>query len=358
MTHQAQPALFQRYPELHEQLPWQPLGRFPTALDDVMLETPAGARRVLVKRDDLCGDRYGGNKVRKLEFILPEALRQGAGRLITVGAAGSHHALATALYGAEVGLPATLVLFPQPLTDHVREILLSGLGVGAELRWAARVELVPLVLAAARWSHRRQRPFMVTAGGSDAVGTLGYVNAALELAEQIGAGGRPAPRVVHVAGGTLGTAAGLALGFAMAGIDLPVVATRITSRLITNDRAIRRLVAGASARLTAAGVDVPPVDKVLSGIEIRHDQIGRGYGHSTADAESAGKLFADVGLRLDMTYTAKAAASLLSDLSDDDAAGPPLFWHTLSHTEPQDAIEAAGALHFPSAFAQYLRPLL
>jgi 1-aminocyclopropane-1-carboxylate deaminase/D-cysteine desulfhydrase-like pyridoxal-dependent ACC family enzyme len=357
MMQDAQPALFRRYPALDGRIAWRRFGRFPTPVESVELEHAGVIRRILVKRDDLCGERYGGNKVRKLEFILPDALRQGAGRLITVGAAGSHHALATAIYGAEVGLPATLVLFPQQLTSHVRDVLLSGLGVGAELRWVPRMGLVPLALVTARWVHRRERPFMVAPGGSDAVGTLGYVNAALELADQIDAGASPQPAIVHVAAGTLGTAAGLALGFALAGLPTRVVGTRITSRVITNERVARRLIEGAAARLRDAGVDTPPSADVLSRLEIRHDQIGRGYGHATADAARAQQAFEAAGLRLDATYTAKAAAGLLAE-EPETAEGPTLFWHTLSRHEPSDAIAAGREREFPRSFADYLAPVL
>src|SRR5690606_7123727 len=130
------PALFRRFPELAARIPWLPLGSFPTSVEPLDLDGPVPSGvRLLVKRDDLGARPYGGNKVRKLEFILAEAKRRGAERLITVGAVGSHHALATTVYGRAHGFRVTLVLFPQQMNEHVRRILLLDYALGAELRY-------------------------------------------------------------------------------------------------------------------------------------------------------------------------------------------------------------------------------
>src|SRR5690606_9748357 len=115
-----------------------------------------------------------------------------------------------------------------------------------EIRFTPRMETVPAALLAARIARRADDPFVIPPGGSDALGTLGYVNAALELAAQIEDGSSPRPRAIHVAGGTLGTAAGLALGLAIAELDVPVFATRITGRIVCNERVLARLVTGAA----------------------------------------------------------------------------------------------------------------
>jgi D-cysteine desulfhydrase len=190
--------------------------------------------------------------------------------------------------------------------------------------------LVPAAVAAAKLAHRRERIRMIAPGGSDPIGTLGYVNAALELAAQCRAGLCPVPREIHVAGGTLGTAAGLALGVIMAGLPTVVVAHRITSRVITNRRAARALVVGVCRLLRAADpqASVPHPLDVRPRLRIEHTQIGRGYGFETDAGFAAGSRFADAGFTLDPTYTAKAAAGFLAAARED--AGPVLYWHTLS----------------------------
>ncbi len=342
------PALLRRYPAAAERIPWLPLGCAVTPVETVHVETATGRRTILVKRDDLTAEPYGGNKVRKLEFILADAAQRGAQRLITAGAAGSHHALATTLYGRANGFAVTLVLFPQARTDHVRDVLLMDHGAGASLRFIRRMELVPLGIAAARIQHWRERPYIVAPGGSDPIGTLGYVSAGLELAEQIeGIDQVPA---VYVAAGTLGTVAGLALGLVLAGRPLPIRAVRITSRIVTNERALRGLIEATAARLRDAGVEPPDVARVLETIELHHDQLGEGYGRETHAGRVATRAFAAAGLRLDPTYTAKAAAALLAAPHD----GVPMFLHTLSAAEPLHLARAADLTRLPARFRSYL----
>jgi D-cysteine desulfhydrase len=350
-TNEARPALFRWFPRLDGALPWVPLGRVPTPLESIALELDGRAYEVLVKRDDLGGSPYGGNKVRKLEFILADARARGARRLITAGAAGSHHALATTIYGRRLGFDVTLVLFPQPLTAHVREVLLAGHAYGADLRWTRRMETVPLRLAHARIAHRADRPYMVAPGGSDALGTLGYVSAGLELVEQLKHGRVPRPTAVYVAAGTLGTVAGLAIGLSIAGRALPIRATRITSRLITNERVLRGLIGATADVLRMHGIAVPPVADIAAHVEIGHDHIGAGYGRETPGGVEATTVFARHGLTLDPTYTAKAAAALLADLGGD--GGPPLLVHTLSAEAPAPA--AAEAAGLPAIVRRYLQ---
>jgi 1-aminocyclopropane-1-carboxylate deaminase/D-cysteine desulfhydrase-like pyridoxal-dependent ACC family enzyme len=343
-------ALFDAFPRLAAVAPRIALGTVPTPLEAVRLALPTGGtREVLVKRDDLTSVTYGGNKVRKLEFLLAAARRKGARRLITAGAAGSHHALATTVYGRQLGFEVSLVLFPQRMTGHVRDVLRQDHALGAELRWTRRMEGVPLGVLRARRAHARDDPYVVPPGGSDAVGTLGYVNAGVELAGQLAVEGLR-PSAVVVAAGTLGTAAGLALGLVLAGQPLPVRAVRITSRLVASERALRRLVRATAALLATGGVAVD-VDAACACITLVHDQLGDGYGRATEAGRAAAAVFEAAGLVLDATYTAKAAADLLAASA---ASGPPLFLHTLSAVAPAPAADVADD-ELPAPFAEYLR---
>lgn len=344
-------ALFRRFPDLVEGVPWIRLATLPTPVETLALDTPAG-QQLWVKRDDLTASPYGGNKVRKLEFILAAARARAARRLITVGAAGSHHALATAIYGRALGFDVTLILFPQPLTPHVREMLLLDQAHGAELRYTSRMETVPAALFASVLRYRNQNAFVIPAGGSDAVGTLGYVSAALELAEQIARGEAPEPNSVVVAAGTLGTAAGLALGFAIAGLKTRIKAVRITSRLVTNERVLVRLVRGAEVLLRRAGADVAASEHAIKQVELVHDHIGAGYGQETSEGRQATLTFAARGIHLDPTYTAKAAAAFIDELPH--AAKPALFWQTLSAAEPRDVLSTVREDDLPKPFRDYL----
>lgn len=348
------PALFRRFPALADRIPWLSLGTLPTPVEPL---APAAAERIggeiWIKRDDVSGEPYGGNKVRKLEFLLADARRRGVDRLTTLGAIGSHHALATTIYGRAVGFDVSLVLFPQPVTPHVRRVLLLDRAYGAELRFARGLLGVPAALLAARTAHRHERVLAIPAGGSNALGTLGYVSAALELSEQIAAGAAFRPDVVHVAAGTLGTAVGLALGFALARLEAQVVGTRITSRAITNKWALRRLAAATSGLLRRAGVAVPPETEVLRRVTIEHGQVGRGYGYATAAGRGAAELFAHGGITLDQTYTAKAAAELVASVRSG-SPGVHLFWHTLSAVHPADLADRVRTSDLPPPFRALL----
>lgn len=350
-----EPALFRRYPALADRIPWVSLGTFPTPVEPL---APAAAERIgadiWIKRDDVSGERYGGNKVRKLELLLADAQREGAQRLTTLGAIGSHHALATTVYGRALDFDITLVLFPQPVTPHVRRVLLLDRAYGAELRFARGLSDVPTALLSARLAHRGERVLSIPAGGSNAYGTLGYVSAALELSEQIAAGAAPPPDVVHVAAGTLGTAVGIALGFALARLEAYVIGTRITSRVVTNTWALRRLAGATTRLLERVGVAVPPATEVLRRIAINHDQVGRGYGYETAAGREAAELFAHGGITLDQTYTAKAGAELIASVR----AGTPgvhLFWYTLSAVHPAEVADRVDLADLPPPFRALLR---
>lgn len=335
--------LLRQFPTLRSLTPWIELADLPTPVESIAIDD----RRFWIKRDDLTSTLYGGNKVRKLEFILAEAMRRRATRIITIGAAGSHHALACAIFARELGIRATLVLFPQPLTHHVRDVLLVDAALGADIRFTGRMATVPTAVAAARIAYWNERVVIIPPGGSDATGTLGYVNAALELAEQVEAGLLPAPEVIVLAAGTLGTAAGLAIGLSLARMPTRVHATRITSRIITNDRALRKLLSETVALLRTRGVNVDLHD-AIGRVHLSHDQVGPGYGQPTDAAREAAARFASHGIVTDTTYSAKAAADLLT-LPPEQRV---LFWHTLSASMPAPDPAAIGML--PPAFQRYL----
>ena len=325
--------LFRAHPWAADRLPWVPLADLPTPVEP--LSVP-GAPELWVKRDDRTGAPYGGNKVRKLEFLLAHARQHGAERLITAGAFGSHHALATAVYGKAQGFDVTLVLFPQHRTDHVREVMAAQEATGAEIRTTGRMELVPVATLMAQASHRGQPTAVIPPGGSNPTGTLAYVNAALELADQVRGSEAPEPAEIHVAAGTMGTMAGIAIGCAMAGLGPRIIGWRITSRIVTNEWAYRRLVVRTLRRLERAGIDVPSVEPVLARSSIRDDELGEGYGRATEAGDRATEIFADAGIELDPTYTAKAAAGMLATgaAQAPGGGGPVLFWHTLSDRMP------------------------
>jgi len=298
-------ALFDALPSLSGRLPHLPLGRFPTRVHRLDGVLPASVE-LWLKRDDESGAPYGGNKVRKLEFLLGEARARGRRRLVTVGGYGSHHVLATALYGAACGFSVDAVLFPQPVTDRVRENLLALAATGARLFPASSYAGVPLKVVRSRLGRGAH---WIAPGGSSPVGTLGWVSAGFELAAQVRAGALPAPDVVYAALGSCGTVAGLWLGLRMARLATRVVGVRVVDRLVAHRRAAIKL-AARTERLIARFAEPPPLAEVA--LDVDHRFFGPGYGHSTDEAEQAIAAAAPA-VRLDPTYTGKAFAALLAD---------------------------------------------
>jgi 1-aminocyclopropane-1-carboxylate deaminase/D-cysteine desulfhydrase-like pyridoxal-dependent ACC family enzyme len=312
----AERALFDRVPRLADLVPFVPLADgLPTPVDRV-------GDRLWVQRDDLSDSRYGGNKVRKLEHLLAIAARRG-GPILTAGATGSHHVVATAVHARRLGLEVEAVRFPQPTTDHVEEMFARSEALGVRSTWAPTSTAMPLVLAR-RWARlARQGGTLVTPGGSTPIGVLGYVGAGLELADRFAAQGWDEPDEVVVALGSGGSSVGLAVGLALAGWrSATVVAVRVADRIVTNAPVLRGLEAGVRSLLALGGAVPPPARWSIDG-----RWFGAGYGHPTPEGAAAATRAAGLGIHSEPTYTAKALAAAFERL---DAGHRVVFLQTLS----------------------------
>lgn len=289
--------------------------------------------QVWIKRDDLTASEYGGNKVRKLEYVLARAEERRADTLVTTGSAGSHHVFATALYGRSHGFTTHAVVTPHPRTQHAEDQLRADLYVGARLHPAQGYPSVAKAVAelVVKLRLSGQRPFVVPAGGSSVYGALGYVNAGLELARQIDAGECADPASVYVACGSCATAAGLALGLAAAGVKTRVVAVRVTDAFMANRVRLSVLVQKATALLRELDARFPDVaDRAIDSIHLDDVELGRGAGQATPSAQAAARLAAEEGLTLDSAYTGKAFACLLREAEANMRGKKLVYVHTLS----------------------------
>lgn len=262
-----------------------PLGRFPTPVHATSLRPG-----LWWKDDGACSALYGGNKVRKLEYLLWRARP----RLVTFGVVGSHHVLATALHGRELGHEVEAVVLGRPWSAHAEEVHRATLPV-------ARLWFEPdFERAKARFAELSAGATSIPAGGSDRTGALGWVRAGFELAGQVRAGELPEPARIFVPYGTAATAAGLQEGLRRAGLRSRVIGVRVVPVSVTADH--------------RAGELGDPV-------EIDDQQLGEGYGVATDAALAAARLVPG----LETTYTAKALAAALAA-----EGGPDLFWNTVS----------------------------
>lgn len=351
-------ALAERYPALADAVPTIPLGDWPTPLvaadSSGLLGECAG---LWLKRDDRCATPYGGNKVRKLEFLLADALARGHESVFTFGVAGSNHALATAIYAAPVGLEAQLLLTPQSNSSFVGRNLRMGRWAGArQVHCATEAQANRLARSLElRGRGERRPPYRIAGGGSSPLGAVGFVNAGLELAAQVRAGLMPEPDDLYVALGTMGTAAGLALGLAAAGLRTRLVLVRVVRADIASPRRFRKLYHGAARLLHRRDPRFPlaPLDRTR--IEVRHEFFGPGYARFTKEGMAALQFARRAfGIDLEGTYTGKAFACLLADLEAGRLAGRTVvFWHTYNGQPLPAEAMALDYRELPPPFHRY-----
>lgn len=316
--------LFKAFPQLNAVLSNNGFAHLPTPVQQHKIAD----RSVCVKRDDLTHSAYGGNKVRKLEFILPEAQRRGAKRIVTIGATGTHHGLATAVFCKQLGLECELHLFDQPITKAVQDNIQMLSAQDACLKHGGSLgsTLWKFYLHPGRLSARN---YFLFAGGSNVLGVLAFINAALELKQQVDAGECAPPARIYCAASSNATLAGLTMGVALAGLPSKVIGVRVAPDKVgpfdgCTVKAVRRLMQQTVKWLQQRHIEWPV--SVPSPC-LQHDWYGTGYGHPTDAASDAAKAFEGaVGVPLDQTYTAKCVAAVLND----SAAGEVLYWHTLS----------------------------
>ncbi len=279
--------------------------------------------RLFVKRDDLTGLAMGGNKTRKLEFLVAEAQANGARTLITAGAAQSNHCRQTAAAAAKFGFDCTLVLVGQPPAEGepMDGNLLIDQMLGARIVWTTRSERDHKLQNAfdAAWASG-QRPYMIPYGGSNPTGAAAYAYAMQELAEQ----GFNTDWIVFPSSSG-GTQAGMVLGARLFGIQGKVLGISVDE--IASDLQARvAQLATDTADFLGENLRFQPAD-----ILVNADYLGGGYGVVAEPEREAVRLFArSEGLLLDPVYTGRAAAGLIGLIRQGFFAPTDtvLFWHT------------------------------
>ena len=323
--------MFDSYPQLSGALPWLPLADLPTPVEPV----PGIGSNAWIKRDDLSHAVYGGNKLRKLEFILADVLARGKTHVITFGATGTNHGVATAMLCQQLGLRCTVLLFEQPPSTTVHDNLARMRYFGAELQFCGSLAntVRHYYLHPKRLSRRH---YFLFAGGSNVAGTMGFINAAFELRQQIDTGQCPLPSQIFVPVGSSATLAGLTVGAALAGIESDIIGIRVAPSHLgiiptCTPATVNQLIRQTCAALTKAGVSLPtiPTAKLID------SYYGDGYGVATKAGSSATEKFAECGITLDQTYTAKAAAAFLDAATQNTDV--QLYWHTFN-SRPVDGV--------------------
>jgi 1-aminocyclopropane-1-carboxylate deaminase/D-cysteine desulfhydrase-like pyridoxal-dependent ACC family enzyme len=307
--------LFDAFPALRDKVPFVPLADLPTPLQRMeRLSTEVGAE-IWVKRDGLTHPVYGGNKIRKFEFVFGDVLRKRATAVLTGGGLGSHHTVATAVVARQFGLQPVCAYYCQPITGEVRHCLRlsSPLGIDAHFCGDYAGLAVSFAWQYIRWLARTGRPpYFIYPGAPGTLGMLGYASAAFEIKAQFERMGIPQPEAIFVAVGSCGTFAGLSLGARLAGLGSRITGVRIIEEDVANRPKIARMVNRAARYMRRRDGSVPPVQVTAEEVSLLDGYVGPGYAHPTGEAVDAVEWAArSEGLPLETTYTGKAMAALL-----------------------------------------------
>jgi D-cysteine desulfhydrase len=343
--------LFDALPELEARVPWLPLADAPTPVEPcTAIEPYLGRGGVWVKRDDLSGALYGGNKVRRFELLLADAKAKGAREIVTCGGLASTQVVAAILYGKSLGFDVSAVLFDQPVTEFAKRAMRLGHAAGGALIYGggyARTAFEVARLAVRRGSY------LVLPGASTPLANLGYVDAMFELAAQVEAGAMPRPDRIVLPTGSGGTLVGLAIGAALLGWPTEITGVRITELVACNRLTIGWLV-GATRRFVVRRSATARARLGSTRWSLFHGAIGPGYGHATDAALAAvPEVERLVGTPGEVTYSAKGLVGLRAI-----AAAHPreniLYWQTLSSRAPElpDQVD----LDMPAPLRRFYQP--
>ena len=298
----------------------------PTPLEYLPRFSDYLGREIYIKRDDTTPMAMGGNKLRKLEFLAADALREGADVLVTAGAIQSNHVRQTAAVAAKLGLKC-VALLENPIGTQAENYLTNGnrlmldlFDVEIEMCEALHSPDQQLEEIAVRLEAQGFRPYVIPVGGSNALGALGYVESALEIAQQCE--GAVSVSSVVVASGSAGTHAGLAVGLEQIMPDVDLIGVTV-SRTIAQQLPKVEALQQAVAQSLSVSVNNP--------IKLWDDYFAPGYGTPNEEGLEAIKILARLeGILLDPVYTGKAMAGLIDGVAQKrfKDEGPIIFIHT------------------------------
>jgi D-cysteine desulfhydrase len=308
-----------------ERIPIADFGRGPTPIDEIRrLPAALGLKqRILVKRDDAIPFGFGGNKVRKLRYVIPELIAAGTDTVITCGGIQSNHARATAAASAASGLGCYLVANGERPATPTANARLNQL-LGATIEYVpGRTDRIPAMeRAAERIRAQGRTPAIVPLGASTPQGALGYLAAIGEMLRQI-----ESPDVIVLSSSSGGTMAGVLAGVVLHGLSTRVIGISADDPPEAVERAVRGILEGIGPLL---GLDS---SAFTDGVRIEVDDafVGDGYGIPSDGSKEAQRAAArNEALFVDHTYTAKALAGLIAYCRDGriDRNAAVLFWHT------------------------------
>jgi len=341
------PILFEVYPNLEMKVPWiSILTGIPSDVDRLTelenyLKLTNG--EIYIKRDDKDHKIYGGNKLRKFEFIFGEALKKKKKGIITLGGIGTNHGAACAIIAKELDLKCELFLSLQPISWHVQRSLLLYHYFGAKLHFNKRFTLGVLQSLLFRLFHPKY--YLMSIGGSPLLGfgthlgTIGFVNAIFELKNQIDEGILPEPDIIFVAAGSTGTSAGLTAGCKLLGLKTKVYPVNISRDIVVNPKKLIKIANKSIKYLRKRDKSIPDVQVNMGDFKMIKGYLGSNYGVKTVKGQKAVDLVYELegkklGFKLETTYTGKTMAAMLEFLEkEENKSKIILFWNTYNSND-------------------------
>jgi len=341
------PILFDIYPELEGKVPWIPLlTNLPSKVErlkELEKHLKLDGGEIYIKRDDKVHNTYGGNKLRKFEFILGEALRKKKKGIITLGGIGTNHGLACAIITKELELKCELFLSLQPLNWHVQRSLLLYDFFGAKLHYAKSFELGVFKSLMFRLFHPNF--FLMSNGGSPILGfgtplgSVGFINAIFELKKQIDEGSLPIPDIIFVPAGSSGTSSGLTAGCKLLGLKTKVYPVKVSLDIVVNPKTLMKIANKTLKFLRKRDKTIPDVKVGENDFQLINGYLGSGYGVKTIKGQSAVDLIYELegkksDFKLETTYTGKTMAAMLDFLEkEENKSKKVLFWNTYNSND-------------------------
>ncbi|UCC18546.1 MAG: pyridoxal-phosphate dependent enzyme [Promethearchaeota archaeon] len=369
-----EPILFKMYPLLKEKVPWISL----------LINTPTPVERltklekyfnlesgqIYIKRDDKNHHIYGGNKIRKFEFLFGNIIKKKKKKaIVTYGGLGTHNGLASVILCKNFDSPlkCDLFLYNQPIKRQVQQSLLLFNYFGTKLH-LSKTDIRAFIKALFFWIFHRKYDFILPGGTpfygrGTPLGTVGFIEAIFELKEQIDNALLPEPDVIFVAAGTTGTAAGLVAGCKLLGLKTRVNAVAVYKHFLANSLNLTINANKALKYLHKRVIKFPKIKIFSDDFELIQGYLGSGYGFPTIEGQKAIDTVFDLegkekGFLLEPTYTGKAMAAMFNFLEkEENKSKNMLFWNTYNSNDLDTFLKETNYDHekLPKKFHKFFK---
>ena len=357
------PIIFQKYPGL-KNIPWIKLTETPTPIEKLSnLGKELEFNSLYIKRDDICNSIYGGNKPRKFEFVLADILKKNRKNIITMGGIGTNHGLAQTILCRQVEkvknikLNSYVFVFDQTLTSHVRKNLLLEQYYGSKLIYCK--SMFSCILKILFKYIFTPKCYFVWPGASRPIGTIGFVNAAYELKEQIDKSIVPEPDYIFLPVGSTGTAAGLLLGCEMQKLKTKIYGVCVTDLKFCNSIKVVELAFNTWKLIKKYDKSIPNIERndLFKRLIIDTNYFGGEYGLPTSEGINAIKLLKRTeNLEFEPTYTGKTWAALIDFIKNNKENLKDkiiLYWNTLNSRSHEEELQNIDYCSLPKQFHKF-----